>query len=239
MYVNTLEVQVMSCQHHHGCASKVPIFKSLTGSEMDQLHGAMQKREYKKGTFIFQEGETSDTLFIVNKGLIKISKVSDEGREQIIRILFPGDFLGQFSLLQDKKHYANAEVLETTEVCVIHKKDFKALMEQNPEMTYRFLIAISERLQQADEWMGDISLLEVERRLAKILLLFQQKNNPNIKTFDLPVSKKDLAALIGTTPETLSRKLVSLESLEILKMQGRKGITIVDYDGLTEIAGVY
>jgi CRP-like cAMP-binding protein len=230
----------MSCHHNQSCASKVPIFKSLTDSEMDQLHQVIQKREYKKGTFIFQEGESSEALFIVNKGLIKISKVSDEGREQIIRILFPGDFLGQFSLLQNKKHYANAEVIEATEVCLILKNDFKDLMETNPEMTYRFLIAISERLQQADEWMGDISLLEVERRLAKMLLLFHQKHNySNDKSFELPVSKKDFAALIGTTPETLSRKLVSLESNDILRMNGRKGITIVNYDGLSELAGVY
>lgn len=96
------------------------------------------------------------------------------------------------------------------------------------------MLVLSERLQLADEWIGAISLLEVEKRLAKALLSFYEIANK--VEFELPVSKKDLASFIGTTPETLSRKLVHFQSLQLLELNGRKGIHLLSIDELIEIA---
>src|SRR5690242_16639317 len=151
----------MPCHHNENeptCISRVPIFEHLTPEERCELHAVVQSRPYKKGDFIFREGERSDTLFVLSEGTVKISKVSGEGKEQIIRFLFPGDFFGQFALLQEKTHHANAEVLDSAVICSIHKPDFHRLMELNSKMAYRFLLAMSERLQQADDWMGTLSL---------------------------------------------------------------------------------
>lgn len=231
----------MSCKNHESCSKtscicNVPIFENLTDEEISSLDEVLVTKTFKKGQFIFREGERSDTLYVLNQGIIKISKTSDSGKEQIIRFLFPGDFFGQFALLQEKNHYANAEVLDNAIICLIHKNDFKNIIEKNPSMTYRFLLAISEKLHQADEWMGAISLLEVERRLAKILLLFQQRNKSEGNVVELPVAKKELAAWIGTTPETLSRKLSYFESLDIIALDSRKDIRILDPSGLNDIA---
>jgi CRP-like cAMP-binding protein len=99
-----------------------------------------------------------------------------------------------------------------------------------------FMMALSELLQMADEWIGTISLLEVERRLAKALLLFFEKDSKE-EFFLLPVPKKDFASLIGATPETLSRKLVHLQSIQVLELDGRRGIRLLDIEKLKEIAG--
>lgn len=222
--------------HSTSCVRSVPVFKGLNNDDIKDLNQVIQSRTYSKGDIIFREGDVSEALVVVHKGAIKVSKVSEEGKEQIIRILFPGDFFGQYALLDNKKHYADAEVLEETTVCLLYKKDFKDILERNPAMAMNFMIALSDLLQMADEWIGTISLLEVERRLAKALLLFYNKEHKS-DFFQLPVPKKDFASLIGASPETLSRKLVSLESNLIIEQDGRRGIRIVDLEKLTELAG--
>jgi CRP-like cAMP-binding protein len=229
----------MCCEIHQktvSCVRSVPVFKGLNQDEVNDLGKVVKSRTYTKGDYIFREGDLSDCLVVVHKGTIKVSKFSDEGKEQILHILFPGDFCGQYSLLENKKHYADAEVLEDTTVCLLHKKDFKLILERNPGMAMNFMMALSELLQMADEWIGTISLLEVERRLAKALLLFFEKENEK-EFFMLPVPKKDFASLIGATPETLSRKLVHLQSIQVLELDGRRGIRLLDIEKLKEIAG--
>lgn len=226
----------MCCEHQdHSCIRKVPVFEGLTTDEMSELEASVQSKPFKKGEFIFREGERSDSLFVLNDGLVKLSKVSDEGKEQIIRFLFPGDFFGQFALLQEKMHYAHAEVLEPSVVCSIQRHDLLQALERSPRMAYRFLLAVSERLQQSDEWMGTISLMETERRLAKLLLLFFDRNKaqPEVR---LPARKKELAALIGTTPETLSRKLAVFEEQGVLSVQ-RSTVVVLRPELLRNYAG--
>jgi CRP-like cAMP-binding protein len=228
----------MCCGKHEqtgSCVQSVPVFKGLDKDDIIALQDVVKSRTYQKGEYIFREGDVSDSLYIVHKGTIKISKISDEGKEQIIRILFPGDFFGQYALLENKKHYADAEVLEETTVCHLHKHDFKLILERNPTMAMNFMMALSELLQRADEWMGTISLLEVEQRLAKALIIFLEKED-NEEYIQLPVPKKDFASWIGASPETLSRKLVHLQSQNIIEMDGRRGIRLLNIDKLKEMA---
>lgn len=213
----------MTCTSHgnHSCIHKVPIFENLTPQEIATVAAVVQSKHYNKGDYIFHEGEKSDKLFIINEGTVKISKLSHIGKEQIIRFLFSGEFFGQFALLQEKNHYADAEVLDTSVICFIHKQDFLHILEQNPKLAYRFLLAVSERLGQADEWLGTISLMETEQRLAKLLILLYDKNHlqPEIQ---LPAQKKELASLLGTTPETLSRKLSFLDEQGLISVTRNK-----------------
>lgn len=225
------------CSYQHACIRRVPIFQTLTDQEIQLLQPVTHSRGYEKGDFVFREEEQSESLFVLNQGLIKLSKVADNGKEHIIRFLFPGDFFGQFALLQDKKHYANAEIVEPSVVCRIHRDDFKPLMEQNPAMTYRFLIAMSELLQQADEWAGALHLYEVDRRLAKMLLYLQRKDVSSDNQLQLPAAKKELALMIGTTPETFSRKLAQFESQGILSVN-RRNVRILDPATLCQLAGM-
>lgn len=228
---------VMTCgstSNQFTCVKNVPIFKELNEEELTVLQKTVRHQTYQKGEYIFQEDEPSNTLYVVHTGMVKLVKLSEEGKEQIIRILFPGDFFGQYALLENKHHYANAEVLVEAKVCLIHKDDFRTVLERNPSMALKYMMVLSERLQLADEWIGAISLMEVEKRLAKALLAFFQKEQKD--EFDLPVSKKDFASLIGTTPETLSRKLVSLQSQKVLQLNGRKTIRLLSLEALTAMA---
>lgn len=226
------------CSHESSCITSVPVFKGMNESEIHLLQKVTRSREFQKGKFIFREGEHSETLFIVNEGLIKLTKTSAEGKEQIIRLLFPGDFFGLFALLKDEKHYVNAEALGKTVICSIDKKDFLKTMESNSEMSYRFLLALSDRLYEADESVGFLGLMEVEQRLARALLLFHDKMNAQNGTFSLPISKKDLASFIGSTPESVSRKLLSFMSQKLIDMDGRRQIQILEFNQLKQLAGL-
>lgn len=226
------------CSHEASCLMSVPVFQGMKEDDLQILQKVTRSRKFQKGKFIFQEGERSETLFVVNEGLIKLSKMSTEGKEQIVRLLFPKDFFGLYSLLRDEKHYVHAEAVQETVICYIDKKDFIKTMEGNAGLSYRFLIAVNDRLYEADESVGLLGLLEVEQRLARVLVLFYQKMNPQDGMFTLPISKKDLASYIGTTPESVSRKMLTFISQKLIKMDGRRKIQILELDQLKEIAGL-
>jgi CRP-like cAMP-binding protein len=232
----------MECEHccstETACISSVPVFQGMNETDLLLLQNVTRSRDFQKGEFIFREGEGSETLFIVKEGIIKLTKTSAEGREQIVRLLFPGDFFGLFALLRNEKHYANAEALGNTVICSINKKDFLKMMESHSEMSFRFLLALNDKLYQADESVSHLALLEVEQRLARALLLFHDKMKAKNGTFTLPISKKDLASYIGTTPETISRKLLSFMSQKLINTDGRRNIKILEWDQLKLLADV-
>lgn len=231
-----------ACEHHgqggHGsCLQHVPLFHELLEQEISLLNSEIQSRTYRKGEYIYEEGTPSEALYVIHQGVVKVTTLSEDGKERILRFLFPGDFDGLFALFKEGVHYAYAEAIEDTVVCRIYRNDLKAILERNTDLTFRLLTLLSERLRDADQWAGSMSFMDAETRLAKILLDFDARATvPGVH--QLPVAKKDLAALIGTTPETLSRKLTAFESAGYLSLQGQKGIKIIDFGALEEIAGM-
>lgn len=226
------------CSQHSTCLSTVPVFNGMDKTDLQILQKVTKSRQFNKGDLIFQEGECSQKLFLVHEGLIKLTKLSSEGKEQIVRILFPGDFFGLLSLLRDENHYENAIALSATEVCSIEKKDFLKTMEDHADLTFHFLLAISNLLYEADESIGFLGLMEVEQRLARALILFYEKMGAKDNTFLLPISKKDLACFIGTTPESISRKFVTFTRQKLIYMEGRRKIQILELDKLKKLAGI-
>lgn len=218
------------------CLARVPVFAQLRQTEVELLHSVMRTSQFHKGEIIFREGDRSDSLFVVNRGIIKLTKLEDNGKEHLIRLLFPGDFFGQFSLLQEKPHYASAIAADTTGICRIHRSDFLDILRRDPDTAARFMTALSTQLEEADAWAAVLTLLEADRRLAKMLLYFRRKAAPNSREFTLPISKKDLASLIGATPETLSRKLRQLNDEGLLTVT-RRQILIHDEAALYHLAG--
>ncbi len=222
-----------SCEN--SCVRHVPVFACLSEHEVHLLHQAVQSTSYRKGEFVFREGDPANSLYIVHQGVLKIAKLSSEGKEHILRFLFPGDFTGQFALFKEDLQYADAQVLEDATVCRVQRNDVFEIMERNPEIAHGFLAAMSERLREADESMGAITLYDVNRRLARSLLMFAI-NHEEAAAFSLPIAKKDLAASLGISPETLSRKLALFEARRVLSLQGRKQLTILNAGELSEIA---
>ncbi|MGQ8873000.1 Crp/Fnr family transcriptional regulator [Paenibacillus sp. TSA_86.1] len=213
----------MICTHekNDACFTKVSLFQHLDPADAALLTSLLHTRSYDKGEYVVQEGERSDTLFVIHQGSVKLSKYNENGKEHIIRFLFSGDFFGQNSLLHQTPHQSNAEVLETSSICSIRKEDFDQVLEHDPKLAYHFLLAITRLLNETDEWNSNLSAMTTEQKIAKLLLDFHTRNHANHE-IRLPVFKKDMALLLGITPETLSRKLNLMQHQRLLQVNGNE-----------------
>ncbi|MDZ5607410.1 Crp/Fnr family transcriptional regulator [Bacillus pseudomycoides] len=215
---------------HHKCVSLVPIFNHLESEQMDEIMVAAQSISYKRGEIIYHAGDQADTLYIVSKGKIKIYRLSESGKEQLVRILNPGDFTGELALFKKDFYESFAEAMEDTNVCMIKQSDLQELLLKYPSISLKILTEFSNRLEQSEKQMTRFATEKVETRLAQFLAECLSDDQSNELT--LPMSRKNLASYLGTSPETISRKLSDLEIQGYIKQKGHKNIEILDLDGL-------
>lgn len=216
--------------HDDYCISLVPIFNHLEEEQMDEVMALIHSRSYKKGEDIYQTGNASDALYIVRRGRVKIYRISESGKEQILRILNPGDFTGELALFNESVHDAFASALVDTDICMIKRNDLQNLLLKYPNISMKILSELSHRLAQS-ETQTTRATERVELRIA-LFLVESIDHNSKTNVITLPMSKKDLASYLGTTPETISRKLLEFEDAGLIKQLSNKSIKIIDVDGL-------
>ncbi|HSV11834.1 MAG TPA: Crp/Fnr family transcriptional regulator [Hanamia sp.] len=215
---------------HKDCVSLVPIFCHLEVEQMEVIMAAAHSVSIKKGEFIYHAGDRSESLYIVNKGRVRIYRLSETGKEQVVRILNPGDFTGELALFRNDRHESFAEAMTDTQVCTIHQADLQELLLKYPSISLKILSEFSNRLDQSEKQTTRFATEKVETRIA--LFLAECLEDSQSMEFLLPMSKKKLASFLGTTPETISRKLTEFESQGFIKQKAHKMIEIVDLDGL-------
>ncbi|MEH7098056.1 Crp/Fnr family transcriptional regulator [Neobacillus vireti] len=212
------------------CVSLVPIFNHLEVNQMEEIMATVQSVPVKKGEFIYHAGDRSDSLYIVHKGKVKIYRLSETGKEQLVRILNPGDFTGELALFRNDQHESFAEAMTNTVVCTIHQADLQDLLLKYPSISLKILAEFSKRLDQSEKQTTRFATEKVETRLA--LFLVECLKESQTEEFILPMSKKNLASFLGTTPETISRKLAEFEAQGLIKQKPHKRIEIVNLDEL-------
>ena len=226
------------CEHHvegtvemqKMCISIVPIFNHLNASEMSEIVKETNSVKHPRGHTIYHAGDTSDGLYIVHKGRIKIYRLSETGKEQLVRILGPGDFTGDLSLFTESVHEAYAEAIEPVELCVMSRDDFQQFILKYPAISLKVLSEFSKRLAKTEKQAANIAMETVETRIA--MYLAEVADETMSKTVTLPMSRKDLASHLGTTPETVSRKLADFEDNGWIRPLNNRDIEIVDLDAL-------
>lgn len=214
---------------HTSCISLVPIFNHLEPEQMDEIMPVIRSAAYKKGETIYRPGEASDTLYIVHSGLIRIYRLAESGKEQLVRFLHPGDFTGELALFSEATHEAFAEAVRDTKICMMKRSDLQGFLLKYPVISLKLLQEFSHRLEQSEKQTTYVATEKVETRLA---LFLAELLEPDEDTITLPMSKKDLASYLGTTPETISRKLGSLEDRQLIQQMSHKKIKLLDLDGL-------
>lgn len=221
-----------SCSHYTEelCISIVPIFNHLDTNEMQEIMKTTNSVVHPRGDSIYHAGEASEGLYIVRKGHVKIYRLSESGKEQLVRILGPGDFTGELSLFSESVHDAYAEAMEPVELCIMNRDVFQQFLLKYPAIALKVLTEFSTRLAKTEQQSANIALESVETRIAMYLvnLVEEQKDS----TVNLPMSRKDLASHLGTTPETVSRKLTEFEDAGWIKQSKQRDIQIVDLDAL-------
>lgn len=213
------------------CIELVPIFSTLTFDEMMEVASITTSRTYKKGEMVYFQGDREKKLYVIHKGRVKISRISSSGKEQVIRILGPGEFMGELSLFNDEPNANNAEVIEDATVCIIDGDKLKSLMAKYPSIAFKVLEELSLRLKRAENLIENLGIRDVESRIAeKLLELADDEGN-----IILTMKKGDLASHLGMSQETLSRKLSYFQDEGWIELKGHKKIKILDRENLESL----
>lgn len=217
---------------HKACVSLVPIFNHLEDTQLAEIMVTTQSVSYKKNELIYHAGDESDSLYIINKGRVRIYRLAESGKEQLVRFLNPGDFTGEMALFSESTHESYAEAVMDTKICMIKRADIQEFLLKYPSISLKVLAEFSNRLEASEKQATRFSTEKVETRIALFLIesLSEEKTGEN--ELILPMSKKDLASYLGTTPETISRKFNELEDKGYIKQITHKKIRIQDVDGL-------
>jgi CRP/FNR family transcriptional regulator len=214
--------------------SMVPFFDGLPESQLAQVGGIAVIREVSKGTVVFSEGDEGDGFYVLASGRIKIFKLSPDGKEQILHIFGPGEPFGEVALFSGKHFPAGAQTLESARILFFPREAFISLIKSNPELALNMLAVLSVRLRIFTRMVENLSLKEVPGRIAAYILYLSDRFD-GASTLELDITKSQLAALLGTIPETLSRILGRMSSRGLISIDGAS-IQILDREELEVLA---
>lgn len=205
------------------CIHQVPIFRALPADSVKRLQGAMQHGHFMPGQQIIRMGDPVECLVVVASGLLKLSRTSKSGREQIIRELGPGQFYGEMALFTPVASEGDLIAVQETHACLLDRSAVQTELQSQPGLAVPLVEAIAQRLAEAERAIGDLALLDVGERLAAELLRLGEAGEHTAEgiVFNLPVTWAQLANRLGTTPESLSRRLKAMTEAGHVHVQGR------------------
>jgi CRP-like cAMP-binding protein len=210
----------------------VPIFTDLSDSDLNRIASKMVSRGYEKGQMILLEESTGETFFIITSGTVKVTRLSDDGREVILALLGGSDFFGEMSLLDGEGRSANIVANEDAEVMTLSRRDFLECLETYPKIAIALLEELAVRLRKSDQQIESLSLSDSEQRIGITLIRLAEERG-TIKRGDVTVQnlpyQQDIANMAGTSRETVSRTLKLLEDKKLVKRNGGD-ITIFNFN---------
>ena len=197
--------------------------KALTKEELLKMADCKTSYTIKKGEPIFQEGEITKGVFCIKEGVCKLSKLSANGKDQIVKLVKPGELLGQRSMIIDEPTNLSAIALEDMEVCFIPRTDVMGFFNENNQFSMNMMKTICGDLKDADDHMVDMAQKTVKVRLAETLLYLENTFGKNDDgSLHLQLSREELAGIIGTATESCIRLLSEFNKTGLIKITGKK-----------------
>ncbi|MBF2709795.1 Crp/Fnr family transcriptional regulator [Flavobacterium soyangense] len=210
--------------------------KALNKDELVKLAECKTSRTIKKGKPIFEEGDVVNGIYCITSGICKMSKLSANGKDQIVKLIKAGELLGQRSMISDEPANLSAVALEDMEVCFIPKSEVMNMFDSNNQFSMNMMKTICGDLKEASEHMVSISQKTVKERLAETLIYLAETFGKNTDgSLGIQLSREELAGMIGTATESCIRLLSDFNKLGLIELQGKK-ITIKDLNKLKRIA---
>lgn len=226
----------------HSCISLVPIFRDLPEAAQAQLGQAMLHQRFQRGEIIRAAGSPVDAVIVVARGQLKIVHTHPAGREQVVRLIGPGELTGELGLLTPATHEGDIIATTLTDACILSRNAVQDVLHQNPDAALRLVAALAQRLAKAEQLIGDLSLRDVGQRLAAELCRRATHGSPAPRggiLVNIEETWADLATKLGTTPESLSRRLKTLADNNIIQREeGARSLIILDKQELKQIAGL-
>jgi CRP-like cAMP-binding protein len=203
--------------------------------QLKKLSSDRRVRVFKKKETIFTEGSSPIYLYFLAKGKIKTFRSHEYGKELIITLYKEGDFFGYTALLEEGAYTETAVALEVSEVCLIPREDFYALMYTNVNVMKTFIKMLSDNIVEKESQLVNLAYSSVRKRVAEALLLLQKKyETAKDKNFNISISREDLANIVGTATESLIRTLSDFKEEKMVEIKGGS-ITIVNTEKLRKL----
>jgi CRP/FNR family transcriptional regulator/CRP/FNR family cyclic AMP-dependent transcriptional regulator len=203
---------------------KVPLFSGLSDKALERLASATSRKSYTKDTPVVEENELGDSLYMILTGKVKVTNIGPDGKEVILSVLSTGEFFGEMSLLDQEPRSANVVTMEKTEMMLLRRKEFLNLLETNQEILSKLLGVLSGRLRHANAQIRSLALLDVLGRIARLLLDTARKEGRRLldgsTVFRRP-THQEIASMVGTSRETVSRMIGDLSRDGFIKISGK------------------
>jgi len=211
------------------------LLQNLSEQSLEQVASIGTLQSFQAGDLLFADGDECQGSYLILEGQVKVFKYAETGREQIMGMLGPGEYLAGVPAFDGRRYSANAVALEPLKVLFLPREPFLELLRRDPTLSFNLLTIFSHHLRRFAQLIETLSLKEVSGRIATYLLLLSHQSG-NSEVVELAITKAQLAAFIGTVPETLSRVLQKMGRDGLLKLDGNT-ITILDFQELTALAG--
>lgn len=211
------------------CVSLVPVFSRLTAQQQAEVATLVRPKKVGRGEYVFRSGEPTASLYVVHEGRIRISRLSTGGHERVLRILGPGEVIGESAFLTGRRPENDAVAVEDARVCVFDQARLNGLVRAYPDIAVAMLRAVSARLLSTERMLAAMTSADVTARVAAYLLDCEMVTGRGDGVrVRLPAPKKDIASFLGTTPETLSRTLAALARENVIRPDGHAEVEILD-----------
>lgn len=210
-----------------------PHFSGLNDDAFERISRLMVERRVDKDEIVWLEGEPGRMLYFVASGLIKLFKTSAEGKEQIVKVIRPGESFGDSALFDINGNTVSAQALVPSVLYGIEKSELEALVRQHPQLALNMIKVLARQMHDYLSLVEDLAFKRVTSRLARILLKYSREatvRNPSTFT------QQEIAAMAGTVREVIGRSLKTLEKEGIIKLH-RSRIIITDSQALRQVAG--
>lgn len=218
--------------------SRVPLFGLLEPQQLEEVNSRFRAHDYQTGATVHRAGDPAQHLYVVATGVVKLLRYGAEGQEVLLDILAPGDFFGSLAVLGDEVYQDTAVTQTPCCILVLPAPDFEEMLSTFPAVTRAALELTTARLKQAQEAIQQLSALTLEQRLAATLLKLAEKVGEAQEgsiLLQLPLTQQDLAAMTGSTAETVNRALRRFRKLGLVR-SGRRWFILTDPRGLAHFA---
>lgn len=214
--------------------SKSQLFGGLCETHLKEIRGASIEKHMNKDEIIFLDGDEGNGFYLVIKGVVKVYKISPEGKEQILHIVKTGETIGAVPVFSGKSFPASAQAISKSLLLFFPKEKFIGLITSNPSLTMNILAILSMRLREFTVQVENLSLKEIPSRLAAYLL-YQSQEQGERERITLDIKKSQISNLLGTGPESLSRAMGAMKEQKMIEVDG-SDIRLLDREALETLA---
>lgn len=216
-----------------GALAQCALAFGLSAADRAEILRVAVTRNLRKGQLLFNEGEPATGMFLVVEGLVKVFKLAQDGREKVLYVFPSGETLAEAALFGEGRYPASAQAVGPATVAVFPRQPLMQLLRDRPELCFRMLAGMSVKLKYLGQRIEELTFQSASMRLASHLVAeLDRRRKPQLR---LELSKRELAAVLGMTPETLSRLLASLRESGVIDVRGRT-VTVLSPEQLRRLA---